>query len=128
MKTKVISLFAVLLLFLNCTPSNNGAPVDEALLGEWTLRNFSAGFSEPLIINQGDIIWDFQKKGILNITINPILSVKPELDSGEYSYTFGDSKIYVNQVSYDYEIMDNTLIIKNQPEADGPLMEFSLYQ
>jgi hypothetical protein len=128
MKSKGLFLVTIVLFFINCTPSNNGAPVDEGLIGEWTLINYSAGFSEPLILEPGDIIWDFQKKGNLKVTINPSLNNNPQLESGEYLYTFGDSKIYIKKVSYDYEIIDNKLLIGDKPEADGPLLQFSLYQ
>ncbi len=128
MKTKVVLLLAILLIFLNCNSIDNSAPIDEELLGEWSLINYSAGFSQPLSLQKGDIIWDFQKKGVLKVTINPSLNHNPLLEPGEYFYTFGDSKIYVNQVYYDYQIIENELIIKDKPEADGPLMEFSLYQ
>lgn len=110
--------------FISC--SNNSDENDEnIIIGSWSLIKFEPGFSPIEYFDKSQIIWVFQKNGIVYITINTSISSTPIKSSGSYNYSLTESRIIIDNTQYDYYFKNGFLIISDNPSADGFRAEFS---
>ena len=123
MKNFVIIL-SVIFSFTTCSYNSNEND-ENTIIGAWTLIKFEPGFSPVENFNEGKILWEFQKNGILNITIDTSISSTPIKSGGSYKYSLTGSRILIGNTQYDYEFKNSFLIISNNPSADGFRAEFS---
>lgn len=115
MKTTLLVL-TLLTALLGC--KDEGVK-DNSLIGEWSLMTFEPGFSPMETYSKGDIIWKFQQTNTLNIQMSDNVKVSPIKKEGIYEFSVSQNRISVHKVSYDYSIDTDTLIISDNPSADG---------
>jgi hypothetical protein len=99
-------------------------------IGRWSLNNFQPGLAQPQTYELGDIVWDFTPENKLNVKISVALTESnvPLVDEGQYSIQRTDSTVTLNGIEYDYRIAEGILLLSNNPELDGPGLQFTSIQ
>lgn len=120
----LILILSIMFSFISCS-NNSNENNENSIIGTWSLIRFEPGFSPIENFNERQIIWAFQKNGIVNITINTSISSTPIKSSGSYNYSLTGSKIIIDNTQYDYYFKNGFLIISDNPSADGFRAEFS---
>lgn len=92
---------------------------ENPLIGDWSLVIFEPGFSPKETYNKGDVIWKFRQTNTLDIRIDNSIKATPIKKEGVYAFSISGSRISIDKVSYAYSIDDDTLIISDDPSADG---------
>ncbi|MGC4129180.1 MAG: hypothetical protein QM564_06350 [Bergeyella sp.] len=129
MKTlKLIFLFITFLFVSSCDRSETNAQEPDVLTGVYSLREFSPGFGPLESYNPNDIIWQFMSKNTLKVTINttiPSNSQLPYTTSTSVTYQLiNDSKVTVNEITYQISISENKLILDSDSSSDGKKITF----
>jgi len=123
MKKTVLLLTIVGFLF-SCDESDDTNPITNELNGDWNLISVRC-FCEPINLETGEHIWKFDlTKNELNVTNNVFEDLHTILETGTYDINVIDSKITILNIEYDFYFENEKLFLTNQPESDGPIIEF----
>ena len=136
---KAIKLFSIILVFLtlsSCSKddeasnSGNSSNSQNSIFNQWSMTFISNGLAGYQEFNPGEVLWTFDEDNqvTLEYTI-PITDVNqfPPMKPGTYTFTIKDDRIKLTQsteVWHDFYFENGNLIIEDDPEADGPRMEF----
>ena len=94
--------------------------------GKWDLVYFTKN-NQPEIYIPGDIVWEFNKRDELIVTMDTILPATSQLPiktPGIYSYTGAADAISINNYQYAAEVIRDTLLLSHNPATGGPLLKF----
>jgi hypothetical protein len=123
MKKTVLLLVIVGFLF-SCNNSDDTNQITNELNGDWNLISVRC-FCEPINLETGEHIWEFNlTENELNVTNNVSQDLHTILETGTYDINVIDSKITILNVEYDFYFENGKLYLTNQPESDGPIIEF----
>jgi hypothetical protein len=123
MKNTVLLLAIVGFLF-SCNKSDDTNQITNELNGDWNLISVRC-FCEPINLETGEHIWEFNlTENELNVTNNVSAGLHTILETGTYDIIVIDSKITILNVEYDFYFENEKLYLTNQPESDGPIIEF----
>jgi hypothetical protein len=123
MKKTVLLLVIVGFLF-SCNNSDGTNQITNELNGDWNLISVRC-FCEPINLETGEHIWEFNlTENELNVTNNVSQDLHTILETGTYDINVIDSKITILNVEYDFYFENGKLYLTNQPESDGPIIEF----
>ena len=117
------SLYAlsIITFFNSCENDDNG--LTNELSGKWNLIDVTCECA-PVDFKMGEHVWNFDltenEVSVFNLQNEPLQI----LETGTYKFDLTDSTITIEDVAYDYHFEDETLFLADQPEVDGPLMEF----
>jgi len=124
------SLYILLLLFiLSCNNDEDNNTINP-LNGKWFINNTSCFCGDTGNYTEEYILWDIDTT---NNTINIINYFSNELiylpSTGLYNFTETNNTITIqsgnNNLFLNFEFDNDELILSNQPELDGPLINFS---
>lgn len=136
MKTiKLLSFAFIVLTLASCSKdeevnnSENPSNSQNSIQGSWSqtmMVNGLAGYQE---FELGEIIWTFSSNNQVTLEFNiPDSEVEQSLplEPGTHTYTIEDGQVkFEDHTSwYDFYFENGNLIIENDPEVDGPRMEF----
>lgn len=124
MKIKKEIAFIVLLgLFTFCS-KNNKDSINSDLNGKWNLVQVTC-FCEPINLEIGEQIWTFNLSDneliVENNVTEPLHTI---FETGNYEINIEVDKITILSVEYDYYFENGKLYLSDNPEVDGPLIEF----
>ena len=123
MKNTVLLLVVVGFLF-SCNKSDDINQITNELIGDWNLISVRC-FCEPINLETGEHIWKFNlTENELNVTNNVSEDLHTILKTGTYDINVIDSKITILNIEYDFYFENEKLFLTNQPESDGPIIEF----
>ncbi|GAA4824620.1 hypothetical protein [Algivirga pacifica] len=96
------------------------------LINQWELIKYEQGFAESLQWEKGDntATWTFASNGILTVEINPLMSFFPLQSEGTYTFEVQDDSLFIGEKGYYHIIQNDTLIIYDKVEVDGPKATF----
>lgn len=96
------------------------------LVGSWYLMSFNPGFGQIEDYNTGDIIWKINSDNSINVTLNATTSTQlPLNENGDYSYNIiSNDSVSVESVNYEYELVEQTLRLLDNPSSDGIILTF----
>ncbi|WP_204347031.1 hypothetical protein [Psychroserpens algicola] len=122
---KTLFLIFVIGFLSSCNNTDESSnTITNELNGEWNLVAVSC-FCEPIHLEAGDHIWTFNlSANMLNILNNVTEDLHTIPDTGVYEISFSENTVTLLDVEYDYYFENDRLYLANQPEADGPLIEF----
>ncbi len=121
---KILFISFITLLF-SCQPNTDNATLENALHGEWFMDSYSVfGTSNPNLTEEY-ILWDINTETNILTIVNYYANQGFGYPSGSYNFTYTTNTITLNNTTYDYEFIDEKLIIYDNPAADGPMMKFS---
>lgn len=89
------------------------------VLSTWTLIKFEPGFSPIKNYDEGLILWTFRENQELNVSIDEEVDSNPIKSTGKYTFSISEGKITIDNLEFDYNIENDTLIISDNPAADG---------
>ncbi|MBX2827826.1 MAG: hypothetical protein KTR22_06670 [Flavobacteriaceae bacterium] len=118
---KLLCLICVGLLFLSCNEDDSST--EPTLAGTWNLVNVTCECA-PVDFEVGEHVWNF------NLATNQVhVSNNPDedlqiLDTGSYSFSITDSTITITSIPFDYFFEGEVLYLTDEPEVDGPALEF----
>lgn len=139
MKTiKLLSIAFMVLTFVSCSKdeeaNSSGNPTDSesSIQGTWSqtvMINGMAGYQE---FEPDEIVWTFSSNNQVTLEYNiPITEVEQStpIEPGTHTYTIEDDQVkFADQNSwYDFYFENGDLIIEDDPELDGPRMEFEKF-
>ena len=108
---------------LSSCSNDDDCSISNELSGVWNLISVSCE-CEPGDFETGEHVWNFDvTNNEINVINNPDEDLQI-LDTGSYAFTLTNNTITILSVVYDYYFENENLILANNPEADGPLMEF----
>ena len=119
----LLSFFALLLLviFSSCDEEE---PLDRsALNGAWNLVKVTCECL-PSDLVYGEHLWTFDLSSKEVFVQNSSTKPLQILETGTYESRLTSSTIEIDSVVYDYYFEGDKLILADDPEVDGPLMEF----
>ena len=123
MKNTVLLLAIVGFLF-SCNISDDTNKITNELNGDWNLISVKC-FCEPINLETGEHIWEFNlTENELNVTNNVSEDLHTILETGTYDINVIDNKITILNIEYDFYFENEKLFLTNQPESDGPIIEF----
>lgn len=123
-KRALLLMFILAATFTGCSNDDDQTESND-LNGSWELVNFLtfAGNNPDLQDNQ--VIWTF------DVASNQLHVVNNSAEEGTFIYSSGNYDLQVYQDSlhidtrkYDYQIEVDTLTLSDQPELDGPRLQF----
>jgi hypothetical protein len=121
MKNSILLLLVVALLS-SCSNDDDDV-ISPELSGTWNLVDVTCECG-PVDFEVGEHVWNFNTQtSELTVSNNPNEDLQI-LDSGNYSFVIGNNIITILSVEYDFYFEQNKLFLGDQPESDGPLMEF----
>nr|WP_321236006.1 hypothetical protein [uncultured Psychroserpens sp.] len=124
MKKLFLAFLAIGLLYA-CNNDDDGNNPDNPLLnGEWNLVTVSC-LCEPINLQVGEHVWTFDvAENKLNVQNNVSENLHTIPNTGEYTITLTENTITFPEGSYDYYFENDKLYLADNPEVDGPLIEF----
>ena len=123
MKKTVLFLAIVGLLF-SCNENADTNQFTNELNGNWNLVSVTC-FCEPINLETGEHIWEFNlTENELNVTNNVSEELHTILETGTYDININDTKIRILNIEYEFYFENEKLFLTNQPESDGPIIEF----
>lgn len=129
---KTIYLILVFALF-SCEKNQVVEPVKsiitpDALTGEWYLKDYSYGFSNPPENYQANqVVWKFSNNNTLNVTINTTLlptSNIPITTTSQVNYTLLNGVLSFSNKSYPTGFYQGNLIFDKGSATDGERITF----
>ena len=122
MKKEIIILMFIGIL-TSCSKDGDN-PINNDLNGKWNLISVSC-LCEPINLNIGEHIWTFDiSNNNLLVENNVTVQLHTLLESGNYEIKVNDNKVTIISVEYDYYFIDGKLYLADDPEVDGPIIEF----
>ena len=92
---------------------------EKSIYGQWNLIKYEPGFSPTENFNNGEISWTFQSTNKLQVQVSNSVNKPPLKTIGEYDFSINSDRILIDYIEYDFSINGNTLIISDDPSADG---------
>jgi hypothetical protein len=130
---RLVLTFISFFILLSCSNSDDqNSQENHEIVGTWKLVKFEAGFG-PTFNYDGQITWEFNTNNTIDVTITNGTSVYSSLPlgvSGSYIYNILSSNVLnLEQTeNWSYEIINNQLIIDQNPSADGRRLTFNKVQ
>ena len=135
---KLLLLTSLLMLLFSCVdyPDNCTVKNTHQLNGSWFMQSSFNGFGAyESDLSENYILFTFNTG---NNTLNIVNyyqeyaygpNLNEQFPTGEYSFTYTENEISIDiesdyLTSFNYEFENGNLILKNHPEADGPLITF----
>ena len=97
---------------------------ENSIFGKWSLIRYEAGFSPTEDFSNGEVIWLFKQPNKLKVETHNTMSSPIKL-IGQYEFSLNKNIINIDNSKYDFLITENTLVISNDPSADGFIATFS---
>lgn len=114
----IILILGILFSLAGC--SNDKIEKQEIdITGLWHLMKFEPGLSPTEKFSKNQIIWRFQQANTLIIQIDGTVSSPPLKTNGKYNFSVNGNRVTIDNKKYDFSINKNTLIISDDPSADG---------
>ena len=121
---KLIYLFVFNGILSSCIKNDQYNQATNEFNGEWNLVSVSC-LCEPIDLESGEHIWCFDiNNSVLNVMNNVTESLHTLLETGTYDIIVTNNKVKIQTVEYDYYFENGTLYLADNPESDGPLIEF----
>lgn len=126
---KIISL-AILFLTLSCSKSNEEKKVlvnNNPLYGTWVLSKVLAGFAPGLEYTNEEVKWIINSETNILVQVVEGTLVPPFMplnENGTYPYSINPGTILLEDVTYDYSVTIDALIVSKDAGADGPVFIF----
>ena len=121
---KTVLLLAIVGFLFSCNESDDTNQIMNELNGDWNLVSVTC-LCEPINLETGKHIWEFNlTENELNVTNNVSEELHTILETGTYDINVIDSKITILSIEYDFYFENEKLFLTNQPESDGPIIEF----
>ena len=127
MKNLFLLLALVGLTFLSCKDKEEDPIITtNELDGTWNLISVSC-LCEPVLLESGEHQWTFN---VSDNSLDVVSNVSEELhtipDAGSYTIDVNTEtqKLIFQDIEYDYAIENDKLFVSDDPEADGPMIEF----
>lgn len=121
---KLIFLLIIQLTLVSCSESDDNNEVTNELNGTWNLVHVSCE-CKPVDLQPGEHIWTFDlNNNELNVLNNVTESQHTILETGIYNITFTSTTVTIQEIEYDYYFENGKLYLADEPESDGPLIEF----
>lgn len=98
---------------------------ENSIYNKWDLVKYEPGFSPIQNFNSGLISWSFQQNNILQVETDDSIDSAPLKRKGEYNFLTNEGRISIDNVTYDFSIHENTLVISDDPSSDGFKITFS---
>jgi len=130
---RLVLTFISFFILLSCSNSDDqNSQENHEIVGTWKLVKFEAGFG-PTFNYDDQITWEFNTNNTIDVTITNGTSVYSSLPlgvSGSYIYNILSSNVLnLEQTeNWSYEIINNQLIIDQNPSADGRRLTFNKVQ
>ena len=121
--TKCFFLLVPILAFLSSCKTDDTSDLVPELRGVWNLVNVTC-FCPPADLEKDDHVWEFDVMSEQVSVQNNIEKPLQILETGSYEINVTDSTILLKGVNYKYFFREGKLYLSNQPEADGPVLEF----
>ncbi|MFA6401780.1 MAG: hypothetical protein WCX31_09175 [Salinivirgaceae bacterium] len=117
-------------IFLSC---DKDATTQNDLDGEWNLISFECCDLPKEEFNRNDIVWLYNtSKQNVTITNNTTIDITSQYnftESGVYNIEIVEKEMTIyykeNEISYNYSISNDTLVLSNSPESDGSIIKFA---
>ncbi|SMC76566.1 hypothetical protein SAMN06296427_107153 [Moheibacter sediminis] len=111
-------------MMISCS-EDDSPHINAALNKTWEMFSYGANIYDIPQINPGDIQWDINVHNHkLIITNNIEEQASYILPSGNYDIDITNNTVAISGITYNYTIENDTLIVSNKPELDGPIMKF----
>ncbi|MDC8003423.1 hypothetical protein POV27_05135 [Aureisphaera galaxeae] len=118
---KIFLPILVLMVFFSCKEDDTSET--NSLQGRWNLINVTCE-CPPVDFQIGEHVWTFNVvDNNVRVVNNPDEDLQI-LETGNYDFSLTDNTITILSVPYDYFFEGETLFITDQPEVDGPALEF----
>ena len=111
-------ILAVLFFFTSCNKEKEQEQ-ENSIYGKWYLLKFEPGISPTETFIEGEIVWTFKQENKLIIELGNDVSSSPIEPTGEYKFLVNKNRISIGNREFDYSKNEDTLIISNNPSADG---------
>jgi hypothetical protein len=113
------------MLFLGSCQKETIKNTSMTLTGDWYMTDYQAFSPQPIVVNRGDILWSFD-------TIAQTITIQNSTNrfnpSGTYAYNKTATELTVvfpdYSQTFDYSFVNNTLVLSDSPELDGPIITF----
>lgn len=129
----LIFIFITVFSLFSCSKNNDDTTPQQTndLHATWKLIKFEAGFG-PTTNYNGEIQWTINSNNSIDVVITNGTQTYPTLPlntTGNYPYTNGVNTLQLNNnEGWNFEIINNQLIINQNPSADGRRLTFSKIQ
>jgi hypothetical protein len=122
-------IFSLVLFFLlGCEedPINSEQQLSNRLENSWQLKQTNLFFGGTIDFQDCDVVYTFDSNANLEVDfprgVQPMASPN---HSGSSTYTIsGTDSIFIGQERYRFRISNDTLIMEQSPESDGPRYVF----
>ena len=125
----IISL-AILFLTLSCSKSNEEKKVvvnNNPFYGTWVLSKVLAGFAPGLDYTNEEVKWIINSETNILVQVVEGTLVPPFMplnENGTYPYSINPGTILLEDVTYDYSVTIDTLIVSKDAASDGIIYIF----
>lgn len=121
MKKRYLLIF-VAVLFFSCN-NDDDTSEEPRLAGTWNLIDVTCECA-PVDFEIGEHVWTFNMDdNSVRVVNNPSEDLQI-LDNGNYDFVLTSNTITILSVTYDYFFEGEKLFLTDQPEVDGPALEF----
>ena len=117
-------ILSIFLLITGCSEEETKQQ-ENSIYGQWSLIKYEPGLAPTENFSVNQISWDFKHTNILKIQIDNTVNTPPLKTEGEYEFSINGNRLSINNMQYDFSIIENILIISDDPSSDGFKATFS---
>jgi hypothetical protein len=123
-----LPLLLSIFTFTSCEEENQPEIMECSIVDSWSMTNYSIGWGGSGEFEANQVIWTFNNENTLYISLDSSIWINPLIpfttDGAQFNY-IADSLLTIDEYSFNYEVSDSTLIIDDNPAADGILLVFT---
>jgi hypothetical protein len=129
MKSIILASLCIVLATASCCKKTTTPQiVSNKVYQAWHLYKLEPGFSLTSFYNRGDVMWQINSNTLVNVTvaISNVSASLPLNTTRSYPVALDTTlhTIVINNEIFDYNILNDTLIIKGDVAADGKRLTF----